>query len=61
MPDQVFAALLLLGAQFFVDLVEAAMKMDWAYLVQVLVKVAFFAIVSAMWLYGLYLRQNWLR
>jgi predicted MFS family arabinose efflux permease len=61
MPDQVTWALLLIGVQFFLGVLDKALQMDWLYSQQAQVKTAFFAVVSALFLYGLYRRQNWLR
>ena len=35
--------------------------MNWVYLPEAQVTTAFFAVVSALFIYGLYRRQNWLR
>ena len=61
MPDQVTTALFLLGVQSFLVLLNKALQTDWLYLPQAQVKTACFAVVSALFLYGLYRRQNWLR
>jgi hypothetical protein len=60
-PDQVISALYLLGVQSFLTALNRALQVDWLHLQQEQFKTAFFAIVSALFLYGLYRRQNWLR
>ena len=60
-PDQVTTALYLLGVQYFLGAVRRALQTNWLYLPQEQVKTAFFAVVCALFLYGLYRRLNWLR
>jgi hypothetical protein len=60
-PDQVIAAILLLGVQYFFAVLAKVLQMDWAHFQQAQVRTAFFAAASAIWLYGLYRRLSWLR
>jgi hypothetical protein len=60
-PDQVTTALYLLGLQSFFGAFSRALQTNWVYLPQAQVRTACFAILSALFLYGLYRRQNWLR
>jgi hypothetical protein len=61
MPNQVIAAVILLGVQFSIAVVGEAFQMNWDHLQQAQVIVAIYTAVSALWVYGLYRRQNWLR
>jgi hypothetical protein len=60
-PDQVTTALYLLGVQYFLGAVRRALQTNWLYLPHEQVKTAFFVVVCALFLYGLYRRLNWLR
>jgi hypothetical protein len=60
-PDQVITAILLLGVQSFLVTLNQALRMDWLYRQQAQLKVAFLVAVSALFLFGLYRRLNWLR
>jgi hypothetical protein len=61
MPDHVTAALFLLGVQVFFSVLNKALQTDWLYLPQAQVDSAFHVALGALFLYGLYRRQNWLR
>jgi len=60
-PDQVLVALSLLGTQYLIGVIGRALRMDWNHLQQAQVTVACYTLVCALWIYGLYRRQNWLR
>jgi hypothetical protein len=61
MPRQVEVALWLSGAQSVVGVIQAALTMGWIHFQDAQVKVGFYTIIGAAWLYGLYRRNNWLR
>jgi hypothetical protein len=60
-PDQVITAILLLGVQSFLVTLNQVLRMDWLYRQEAQLKVAFLVAVSALFLFGLYRRLNWLR